>query len=468
MKKKTIAYLRVSTQHQDENKQMQAIQKYANQNNLTIDDYYIDKGVSAYSTKANKRKGLSTVRDLASKGEIDNLIIFESSRISRQHLVGQIIISELSNNGVKIISITEGVLNSNELDSLLNSIRMYSNESSSKLTSQRVSNAKTVLAQQRRYLGGRVVFGYKVVNSKLVVDETLRDIIINMFTIYKNQSAKATLEYLAEHGIKKTNQTLRFMLMNTTYIGRYYKTEDNKDIYNPELRIISDSLFYEVQQLLSSRYNSKNARVITDRTPYLCEGLLYHTCGRKMILSSSNSYTTYRSRCNCTNQKCYNQERLDSIVSDKVSEWFYRLDKEVLEAKFNASRNKELKQMIIQEKRYNDLLSTKETTLQNAQNKVTEAILKDYPLDMIQILTDNINTLKLSIDNLKQDILKIESDIANQKLLEEKHSKVSSQLLDFKYLYDKATDKEKKMLLRAIVDKIIVTNWYDIEIIYKY
>ena len=466
--KKNIAYLRVSSQGQTLENQRQAIEQYCKNNNIIIDAYYSDDGVSAYSVDANKREGLNAVRELARKKEVEKLIIFESSRISRRHLVGQIIISELSNNDVEIVSITEGVLNSNEIDNLLNSIRMYSNESSSKLTSQRVSNAKSVMAKDKRYLGGRILTGYKKEGRKLGVDESLREVMVNMFKIYASESAKASLKYLKENGLNKTNQTLLFMLKNTTYIGRYYKTEDNKDIYTPELRIISDELFYDVQEKIHARANKKNNEVVTDRTHCLAESLAYHSCGRKMYLSIQNAGNCYRSRCNCINQKSFRQTQLDEIVSDKVSTWFYRLDKKVLEEKFNSSRNTELKQLLVRELNFKNLLKTKQTTLENANKKLTEAFLKDFPLDMIQILTDNINGLKTSIRKIEDDISKVNEKIANQKLLKERQEKISEQLLDFKYLYDHATPKEKKMLVRAVVDKIIITNWENIQIVYKY
>lgn len=468
MNKKTIAYMRVSTDMQTIDNQRLAIQQYANSHNMVIDEWYCDEGVSAYSVDADKREGLNKVREMAHNREVDTLLVFESSRISRRHLIGQIILSELSSNGVTVISITEGTLNSNEIDSLLNSIRMYSNESSSRLTSQRVKNAKSVMAKNGKYLGGRVLFGYKVVDEKLVVDEDYREIIINMFKIYNNESAKSAIDYLAENGIKKTNQTLGFLLKNRTYIGRYYKTEDNKDIYTEDLRIIDDNLFNEVQTKLTERYLKKNARVLTDRTPYLCEGLLFHSCHRKMILSSSNESTVYRSRCKCINQKSYMQHRIDEIVSDKVAKWFKCLDTEELKRKWSESQSKELKQLLINEKRRRDLLANKEAILDKSNKKLQEAIMNDYSLDMIQIITESINDLKQSIANLKNDIIALEEQIDDTKTIEAKHNSLSEQLLDFKYLYQQADNKHKKLLIRAVVDEIIITSWFDIDIKFKY
>ena len=468
MNRLIVGYLRVSTDMQTIENQRTAIQQYAVQHNLIIDKWCVDEGISAYSVDANKRPGLNEVRELAHEGKVGTLLVFESSRISRRHLVGQVIISELSNNGVTIISITEGTLNSNEIDSLLNSIRMYSNETSSRLTSQRVKSAKTVMAKQGQYLGGKVLLGYEVRDGKLRVVEEYRGMIVQVFKTYLNKSAKAAIEYLKEHNITKTNQTLRFMLTNKTYIGRYYKTEDNKEIYTPELRIVDDDLFYKVQQAYKDRCPSKEARILTDRTNYLCEGLLFHSCGRKMVLSTSNKWIVYRSRCDCINQKSFIQYKLDNIVSEMVGDWFYRLDTNELKEQWAKRQSLELQDFIQQEKRLNDLLNNKNAVLNKANKKLQQAIIGDYPLDMIQTITDSIKDLKSNISNVAKDIDELQHRILALKQLESKNKELSDELLNFKYLYSKATQQEKKLLIRAIVDKIVVTNWYDIQIKFKY
>ena len=106
--------------------------------------------------------------------------------------------------------------------------------------------------------------------------------------------------------------------------------------------------------------------------------------------------------------------------------------------------------------------------LDKSNKKLQQAIMNDYPLDMIQIITDSINDLKQSIANLKLEITVLEERIDNSKFIEAKHNSLSEQLLDFKYLYNQADSKHKKLLVRAVVDKIIITSWFDVDIKFKY
>ena len=94
--------------------------------------------------------------------------------------------------------------------------------------------------------------------------------------------------------------------------------------------------------------------------------------------------------------------------------------------------------------------------------------MKDYPLDMIQILTDSINDLKVGIEDLEKNIQDIQDDIKNENLILNQHKELTDQLLDFKYLYSQADPGQKKLLIRSIIDKVIVEDYENIKIIYKY
>ena len=136
--------------------------------------------------------------------------------------------------------------------------------------------------------------------------------------------------------------------------------------------------------------------------------------------------------------------------------------------RFNNNRNKDLKNLLVREKRCTDLLETKYKTLHNAENKLSEAIAKDYPLDMLKVLTDSITTLKQGIADMQMELEEIRHKIDNEQAITEKQIKVSEQLLDFKYLYSKANVLEKKTLIRAVVDRVVICDYDNIEIVYKY
>lgn len=469
---KTILYVRCSLDKQELTHQIQAGETYAKNNGLTIDTIIKDFGVSAYKTSYTEREGLMEVLALASQGKVANLIVFSSDRLARHHLEGQIIISQLTQYGVKILSINEGTINQTEIDNLLNSIRFFQNQVESKKTSQRIKSAKLSKAKEGGFLGGEyVLLGYKVINKKLVVDENLRPAIIDFFQTYLNHGNKYTINHMAEtYGIR-IKDTCVYQLRNKTYIGYPYKKE-RADIYIPELQIVNRDLFDKVQAKIDENRTNANQNIITNRTNFLCEGLMYHICGTKMALSrSQGKYISYRCRACKGNPnviKNFSQYKLDDIVDKRVVKWFDNLDKNELEKRFNNSRDNEIKTLLIKEKKYKDLLATKKQTLTNAQNKLSEALTKDYPLDMIQILTESINDIKKSVTECDALIQGITQDIDNERLIQSQHKELTDQLLDFKYLYSQADPSQKKLLIRAIVDKVIVEDYENIEIIYKY
>ena len=88
------------------------------------------------------------------------------------------LIEELTLANVKIWSVKEnGCINNQDIDKLMNSFRMYMNEQFSKDTSIRIKSQKQMAREQGLFLGGRVSFGFKVVNKRLVVDETKVEIV---------------------------------------------------------------------------------------------------------------------------------------------------------------------------------------------------------------------------------------------------------------------------------------------------
>ena len=471
MNKLNIIYARCSTDKQDLTHQIQSCQQYATDKGITVDKIITDFNTSAYKTNITEREGLQELLTLANDNKISNVIVFSSDRLSRNHLQGQIVIDEFTRCNILVHSVNEGIINKSDIDNLLNSIRFFQNQIESKKYSQRIKSSMQKIRNERRTQGGIIPFGYVKVDKKLIVNEDLRHIIIGMFTIYLQQGMKATKEYLASEAnyhIKESSVILN-MLKNRIYIGYPYKVDDS--IYIPELQIINNSLFNDVQKAIKSRRNSNNSQVKTNRSSFLCEGILYHSCNKKMYISTNqqgmSNYTCKRCESKSL-QKNFKASKLDSIVSDKIQEFFDNLSSETLQKKYNESRSQELKQLLIKEKRYLDLLSTKETTLANANKKLQIALEKDLSLDMIQILTDSISELRKSIEGLKIQLETIANDISNQKEIEEKHNKLSEKLLDFKYLYSQATVEQKKILIHSIVDKIIIESYDNIQVLYKY
>ena len=211
-----VAYLRCSTDLQDVQHQENSINDYAKKNNLTIDKIIKDEGISAYSKDVTARKGFQEILHLAHLGQINNLIVFESSRISRQFIEGQTLIDELTKCNVSIHSVVDNrIINQNELDQLFNSFKFFMNQKASKETSDRIKSSKKLCKSQGRYLGGRILVGFKVdENGFEVVDEDKKDEVIQMFDDYIVYGGGYTIKkYKFSH-----HQILLQKLKNKKYI----------------------------------------------------------------------------------------------------------------------------------------------------------------------------------------------------------------------------------------------------------
>lgn len=463
--KMTVLYIRCSLDTQDLNHQVNAGTKYASDNGMTIDKIISDQGVSGYSTSYLDRNIMEVI-NLASEGKVENLIIFSTDRISRNFMDGLTVINHLTRYGVKVWSVNEGQVNSNDLDNVLNSIRFYQSQTESKKTSQRIRSKKELMRKEGLWLGNHLPkFGYKIDdNKKIIVNEAEVSIALDFFQTYLAYGNSYTIKHMKE---KYNISICRCvdLISNRIFIGYPYKTNEHFEY----LRIVPQDLWDKCQEAIKLRKTKGTTQ--TNKSNCLCESILYHKCQGKMYISYDKSkYIFYRcNKCKGSSyRKSYSQYKVDELVDKEVSKWFNRLSKDELLKRFNSNRNKELKGMLVKEKKIEDLLSTKKQTLKNGQNKLQLALEKDYPLDMIEVITESINSLRTSIEALEIELDSLRNNIADEQKVAQKQIQISDELLDFKYLYNKATIQEKKILIRNIVEKIIIEDYDKIEIVYKY
>lgn len=140
--KKTVVFLRVSTDMQETISQKTAIENYVSENKIAVDQFIEEDGVSGFKTKLEDYKGLMEIKDMAINDELDRLIFFNSNGIgSRMEMVG--FITLLDEFKVKVVSVTEGLLNKGEdTDDLLNAIKFWTSNYESKKISERVKAGK--------------------------------------------------------------------------------------------------------------------------------------------------------------------------------------------------------------------------------------------------------------------------------------------------------------------------------------
>ena len=99
------AYIRFSTEKQDERQQINSIENYLRGKNLSVDRYIMDEGVSGGVTY-KKRKLYSLVQKMRPG---DALIVSEASRLGRSMAdLNRLVNDELRGRGVRLIIINMG------------------------------------------------------------------------------------------------------------------------------------------------------------------------------------------------------------------------------------------------------------------------------------------------------------------------------------------------------------------------
>lgn len=448
-----IAYLRCSTDLQDVKHQENSIRDYCDRNGITLDRIIKDEGISAYSKSATARKGFTEVLHLGHQGKIDNLIVFESSRISRRFIEGQTLIDELTKCNVSIHSVMDNrIINQEEIDQLYNSFKFFMNQKASKETSERIKSSKKLCRQQGRYLGGKILVGFKVdENGFEVIDEDKKDEVIQMFDDYIHYGGGYTIKkYKFSH-----HQILLQKLKNKKYI-----------------KIVGEAKFNQVQKLIKSRTTARKGNITngTNKTDVLYEGLLYHVCGKKLVIDRDKKGLPFFRCKKCkgnpeiTIKKSFTGMKLMENIDKEVMEILNTLDRDKLEERYNNRCNKNKTIISHRIKELNNLSNSKNKALKLANAKLERYILKDANDNMIEAVSNMIANLKSEINEIDTELEKKQQILSTINIEDKTHEEMINKILEIKDIYSQADNIKKKAILNILIKKVVVRNISDFDI----
>lgn len=449
--KKTIAYMRASTneERQDTAHQRRSIERFAESNGFTIDEWY-EEYISAYKTSIDNREQIQKVKELAIMGQIENLLIFESSRLAR-NMTDQIsIMDTFTRCNVKVYSVKDGrCINQNDIDKLMNAFMSYFNEASSRDTSARIKSQKRLAKERGLWLGGKVLYGYKIVNNEEVIDEEAQPIVIETYKKYINEGARAAMDYLA-------NYTDRYNVNST--LLQYMR--------NPKLEaVVGSQLYNKFMQEKSLRSTNNNNTVKTFRSQEKLEGLLYHTCGGKLTVDYDRGKLRYVCK-KCKKEhtpikKTFTGYKLTNNIEEGVLEVLNSLDKDELTRKYESESREKLNAIRRQIKSVSSHIRTKESDINKANKNLEKLLINAIDPSVLNVLVETIKSMEESLDRLRAEYNQLKQEAALEEMkLSEKEDLIDS-LLDFKYLYTKGTYEQQKAILQRLIDKVIVTDTDD-------
>ncbi len=251
-----VIYARFSSHSQREESiegQLKICYEYAKRQGHNVVGEYIDRAVTG--TSDNRPQFQRMIFD-SDKKHFQGVLVYQLDRFARNRYDSAIYKSRLKKNGVRVYSARENITDDASgilVEGLLESMAEYYSAE----LAQKIRRGMDINAEKCLSTGGNIALGFKVAPDKhFIIDEKTAPVVVKIFKMYANgQTVTQICDMLNSQGYKTSRgatfnkNSLRNMLQNKRYIGIY--TYKGKDIPGGMPRIISDDLFYKVQEIIA-------------------------------------------------------------------------------------------------------------------------------------------------------------------------------------------------------------------------
>ncbi len=456
MKNRAVIYARFSCEKQTEQSiegQIRVCNEFAERNGYTIVHHYIDRATSG---KTDHRKEFQDMIKDSAKGGFDFVLVYKLDRFARNRYDSAINKAVLKKNGVRVLSACEHITDSPEGIILEAMIEGYAEYYSADLA-QKVSRGMRESSLKGQYTGGSVLFGYKVVDKKIFIDEQERIIVKKIFNDFlAGKQLKDITLWLNEAGIKTHTGSMFHisrvsgMLRNEKYIGRcVIKGQLYENIYP---KLIDEDVFQTAQERL--KLNERNSNRVRAYDEFLLTGKLFCAhCGDMMTGENGTGQSgakyfyykcaTKKKNTRACESRAFHKKELEDIVykqilqSMKEPEYLDRVAVEVADT-YNANIEKSLEL-----KTYQTQLKEVERKIENLMNAICDGF---YNANSQQRMSE--------LNERKDNLL---SKIAVEERKEKKELSIA-EVKKFLLGYEKYTDgtkESKKRLFDLFVKEII-------------
>jgi site-specific DNA recombinase len=493
---KAVSYYRVSTTEQDLERQKSDIKEFCSRHQLKLVEEFEDKD-SGF--RLDRPDLLKMLRYLKEQEGIDFLIVSETSRLGRTHQVLSIV-EELDKLNICLWIVKDNIRTLDENKQPNNSARLTLNILSG------ISTFEVDILKYRIKSGIResrlkgnaagslnIPYGYKkvVLDKKtklLTIDEEEAEIIRTIFNLYldgKDGISYGTTRisgYLNDNkiltrlnknlilGLSKTynfkfnlnwvDGTIYSILKNRIYIGKrkhatnklknFKRKFEYEEFDHPDLRIISDEVFFKVQEKLKSNYNKQDKGKIYN---YLLDNkkITCGVCGKsyfphKRKNNKDNTYKCLSTRIK--DLKCGNYginiDKLDRLIQSAILH-------EHEELLLSNLENNNFKEQINSFNTEISELDEKRKDVKNEEHKILKLYLKGSISDEIY---------EIEYTRIKSSVSRIDSqlNLLKEKLNDiEQAYKESIDIGKLRYNFQRKNENLPKNIINKIITKITLT-----------
>lgn len=291
---KAVIYARYSSDTQTEQSiegQLRVCQQYAKANNILIVGTYIDRAMTGTN---DLRPDFQRMIKDSSKHQWDMVIVYKLDRFSRDKYESTIHKHTLKENGVKLVSAMENIPDSPEgiiLESLLEGMNQYFSAE----LSQKVLRGMRESYLKGNYTGGILLYGFNVIDKKVVIDEQEGPIVKEIFAKFaQGYTVVEIADNLKSRGIRTKkgeyliDKKIYRMLGNTKYTG---KVRHGDTVYsNIYPQLIDEHTWQAVQTIRNANKHLPGQK--KDIYEFILSGkLICGDCKQKMVGISGTSHT---------------------------------------------------------------------------------------------------------------------------------------------------------------------------------
>ncbi len=322
-----VIYARFSSHAQNEQSiegQLKVCYEYARRNNYTVVGEYIDRGMTG---RNDQRPDFQRMLEDSKKKQFKYVLVYQLDRFARNRYDSAKNKAKLKKNGVRVLSARENI-SDDASGILMEAVLEGMAEYYSAELAQKVSRGMALCAEKCLYTGGPApALGYKVNPDKtFAIDEDSAAVVQMIFRMYADgYTVKEITDYLnarkivSSRGSAFNKNSLHHLLTNKRYIGIY--TYKGKETPGGMPRIISDQLFYEVQEKMKEKAKAP-ARARAKEEFILTTRLFCGHCREMMIGASGTSKTGathYYYVCkNAKQKKCDKKAVRKKYIEDLV------------------------------------------------------------------------------------------------------------------------------------------------------
>ena len=453
--KTAVVYARYSSDNQTEQSiegQLRVCEQYAKNNDIMILDTYIDRAMTG--TNDNRPDFQRMIKD-SEKHEWQYILVYKIDRFSRNKYETAKYKKILKDNGVKLLSAMENIPDTPEgiiLESLLEGMAEYYSAE----LSQKVKRGMNETRLKGNYTGGQLLYGYKVENHKIIIDEEKAKTVSYIYEQYslgvyvKDIIQHLTQNHIYNRGKPFARNTVYSILKNEKYSGIY---RFNNEIFtNMYPQVVPTELYEKVKHRTElNKYGKRSVKV----TYLLRNKLKCGYCGQTITGESGTSragHRVYYYKClgrkhhNGCNKSILRKEDLENFIINKILEilqspkYMNKIVDSLMRIQNSENRNTLL----------NSLLK-EQTRVQTALNNIITAIEQGV---LNHTTSTRMNELETQLSEIEKQIL-IERSKSSQHLSRDEI---------MKYYLD-GLRLESKLLIECLIKEIIV---YDDKVVIKF